>query len=637
MTTANLLVPAAQYLRKSTEHQQYSLENQSMAIKKYAESHGFRVVLTYFDAKTGLVFKQRGGLRQMLQDVVTGKTPYKIILVYDVSRWGRFQDTDESAHYEFLCKSSGVPVHYCAETFANDGALPSLIMKALKRTMAGEFSRELGVKVLAGHKRLARLGFRQGAIPGYGLRRMLVSASGTPKQELKDGERKSIATDRVILVPGPAPEVQVVKDIFRMFVSEKLCTNAIARELNSRSIPYIGGVTWTYQGVSAVLTAPKYTGCHVYGRTSIRLSTPRIKLPKSEWVLTPEAFEPLVDSSIFSEAQKIVRARTCNKSDQELLDGLRALLASKGRLSRPVIRDCAEVPAPSTYGYRFGSLQRAYELIGYGHPDQFGPEDLRRRTTGLRDELITRIAAMFPDEVSITRPGGRWRRRLQLPSGLMVSVLIGRPIQRKCSVSWRIDPAKHEREFVTLLARLAKENRSFLDFHVLPNIDRAKSFHVSLADPWLNRGRPLSGLSTFCEVVARHDGRDHGTGDERSSGDGQYHGDFRLDQRIDRSDGDGGGAGVDCHQSADGDDRAWHDPAVHCHGHIHRRNHTGSDAERALDFDSCSGGDDQQHDGHGGTRQHANGGDDDHRHQFWDGECNRDAGGESGGAGVDCD
>src|SRR5438132_935681 len=137
-------IPAAQYVRRSTEHQQYSLENQSIAIEKYAESHGFRVVLTYFDAKTGVVFKQRGGLRQMLQDVVAPATPYKAILVYDVSRWGRFQDADESAHYEFLCKSGGVPVHYCAETFSNDGSLPSLIMKALKRTMAGEYSRELG-------------------------------------------------------------------------------------------------------------------------------------------------------------------------------------------------------------------------------------------------------------------------------------------------------------------------------------------------------------------------------------------------------------------------------------------------------------------------------------------------------------
>src|SRR5579863_4954051 len=134
----NLLVPAAQYLRMSTEYQQYSLENQSTAIQKYAEAHGFEVVRTYSDAaKRGVVIKHRTALLQLLKDVVDGTAPYRAVLVYDVSRWGRFQDIDEAAHYEFVCKLAGVPVIYCAETFSNDGTLPSLIMKALKRTMAG--------------------------------------------------------------------------------------------------------------------------------------------------------------------------------------------------------------------------------------------------------------------------------------------------------------------------------------------------------------------------------------------------------------------------------------------------------------------------------------------------------------------
>src|ERR1700704_4112924 len=149
--TANQLVPAAQYLRMSTEHQQYSLENQSTAIQRYADLQGFEVVRTYSDAaKSGLVLRHRIGLRQLLQDVVSGSPEYRVILVYDVSRWGRFQDTDESAHYEFLCKSAGVRVEYCAEEFENDGSLLSSIVKNLKRAMAGEFSRELSTKVLAG-------------------------------------------------------------------------------------------------------------------------------------------------------------------------------------------------------------------------------------------------------------------------------------------------------------------------------------------------------------------------------------------------------------------------------------------------------------------------------------------------------
>ena len=208
---------AAQYLRMSTEHQQYSIDNQGLAIREYAEIHGFNIVRTYEDpGRSGLLLRNRLGLQQLLSDVVNGKADYSAVLVYDVSRWGRFADNDEAAHYEFLCRRAGIQVHYCAEQFANDGSVSSSILKALKRTMAAEYSRELGVKVYARKKRLVQLGFRVGGQAGYGLRRMLLSADGAHKQFLEDGERKSLMTDRVILVPGPAAEIEIVRRMFQM-------------------------------------------------------------------------------------------------------------------------------------------------------------------------------------------------------------------------------------------------------------------------------------------------------------------------------------------------------------------------------------------------------------------------------------
>ena len=499
--TANQLVPAAQYLRMSTEHQQYSLENQSTAIRSYAESHSFEIVRTYSDsAKSGLVLRRRTGLQQLLQDVVAGSSGYRVILVYDVSRWGRFQDTDESAHYEFLCKSAGVPVHYCAETFANDGTLPSLIMKALKRTMAGEYSRDLGVRVFAGMKRLALLGFKAGGIAGYGLRRMLVSASGVPKQELSLGERKSIATDRVILVPGPPNEVQTVKDIYRMFISEKRSFCSIARKLNSNGVPRPGHARWDFSGVRTILTHPKYNGCAVFGRISKKLNTPAVKVPKSEWILMPGAFEPIVDPVTFAGVQKVLGQHRCQRTDEELLDDLRRLLASEGRLSFNLIKDSPDVMAPGTYGKRFGSLRNAYRLIGYGHPERLGGPDTRLRTMALRKELITQIAAMFPDDVSIVSPGLHSRSRLRLFDRITVSVLIVRSaLVYKTTRRWIVEPVRHERRFVTLLARLDESNRAIVDFYVFPNIDRSKPFQIG--DSWLTCGKRLSELSELRAVV----------------------------------------------------------------------------------------------------------------------------------------
>lgn len=56
------LIPAAQYLRMSTEHQQYSIENQAHVLGLYAAKHGFEVIHSYIDAgKGGLVLKDEGG------------------------------------------------------------------------------------------------------------------------------------------------------------------------------------------------------------------------------------------------------------------------------------------------------------------------------------------------------------------------------------------------------------------------------------------------------------------------------------------------------------------------------------------------------------------------------------------------
>src|SRR5580700_10398381 len=182
-------VSAAQYLRVSTERQQYSLEFQSARIAQYAQENGFEICQTYCDeAKSGLEIRRRQGLSQLLQDVVGAKQSYKVVLVYDVSRWGRFQDPDEAAHYEFLCKAAGVPVYYCAETFSNDSTLPNAVMKALKRAMAGEYSRELSQRTERAKRIVAERGFRAGGAAGYGLRRMLVSSDRTPKRLLVHGE-----------------------------------------------------------------------------------------------------------------------------------------------------------------------------------------------------------------------------------------------------------------------------------------------------------------------------------------------------------------------------------------------------------------------------------------------------------------
>jgi len=125
-------VRAAQYVRMSTDHQKYSTENQAEAIAEYAKARGMEIVRTYADeGKSGLNIGGRGGLQLLINDVETHNTDFEVVLVYDVSRWGRFQDSDEAAFYEYLCRRAGLKVVYCAEPFDNDGTPIATIVKSV--------------------------------------------------------------------------------------------------------------------------------------------------------------------------------------------------------------------------------------------------------------------------------------------------------------------------------------------------------------------------------------------------------------------------------------------------------------------------------------------------------------------------
>ena len=196
-------IQAAIYVRMSTESQNYSTDHQRAKIYEYALSKRIQVVREYVDeGKSGLDIRRRTGLRNLIDDVQSGKADFKLIIVYDVSRWGRFQDVDEAAYHEHTCWRAGIKVVYSGEQFSDDGTPLGALMKSIKRMMAAEYSRELSAKTFNAQCRFTEIGFKQGGHAGYGLRRLALTTEGTPRRVLEYGEAKGAVTDRVILIPA---------------------------------------------------------------------------------------------------------------------------------------------------------------------------------------------------------------------------------------------------------------------------------------------------------------------------------------------------------------------------------------------------------------------------------------------------
>ncbi|MFA4900705.1 MAG: recombinase family protein [Brevundimonas sp.] len=475
------VVRAAQYVRMSTEHQKYSTENQAEAIAAYAARRGFEIIRTYEDAgKSGLRMDGRAGLQKLIADVRNGLTDFNAILVYDVSRWGRFQDSDESAYYEFICREAGLAVHYCAEQFENDGSLSATVIKSMKRAMAGEYSRELSAKVFAGQCRLITLGYRQGGPAGYGLRRQLVDEHGKPKAILSRGEHKSFQTDRVILTPGPPEEVEVVRRLYRLFVLQQRSETEIAAQLNAEGLVTDRGQPWTRASVHQVLTNEKYIGNNIFNRSSFKLKAKRVTNTPDMWVRKDGAFEGIVDPDFFDAAQRIIQGRCARFTDEELLAKLTQLLERRGALSGIVIDEFDDMPSSSVYRHRFGSLLHAYQLIGYSPGRDYRYIEANRAIRAMHPDVMASVLGGLADA------GGQ---AVSADDGLVTindeftaSIVIARCLETPAGgLRWKIRIDQGLRPDITIAVRLEPGNVDVRDYYLLPWIEFGCDPSVRLA------------------------------------------------------------------------------------------------------------------------------------------------------------
>lgn len=476
MPIAARLIPVAQYIRMSTDRQDLSVEMQRSANAAFARLRGYEIVRTYTDEGiSGVGIEKRIGLKALLAQVVAGLADFTVILVYDVSRWGRFQNNDEGAHYEFLCAEAGVQVEYSAESFANDGSVAATLLKALKRAMAAEYSRELSVKVALSHRRAAERGFWTGGSCGYGLRRQAVSRNGRLLGRHGFGDPKEQGA-HTRLVEGPPHEVATVRRIYRMYLKDGRSMREIARLLNAEGIASDRGRLWSGPMVHTVLTSEKYAGRMVRGRTRSALGGLAQAIDEKDWQVIEGAAPQIVSRRLWRAVQLEMRSRRAAPSRESLLDDLRRLgrkhacvtidvvrrygrhrharyyaefgslhravreagcavnatqvaaynrptrsyergeaaiaraehflvqlrgaLLRHGYLSHQLVKHSPDLPDPSTYAYHFGSLGRAYALVGYV-PEGKQATMIRRKTQWVTpneaEVLVVQADARFND------------------------------------------------------------------------------------------------------------------------------------------------------------------------------------------------------------------------------------------------
>ena len=458
---------AAIYVRMSTENQNYSTDHQRAKIHEYALDNGIEIVKEYVDeGKSGLDIRRRTGLSNLIHDVQSGKATFQLIIVYDVSRWGRFQDVDEAAYHEHTCRRAGIKVVYSGEQFADDGTPLGALMKSIKRTMAAEYSRELSAKTFNAQCRFTQFGYKQGGHAGYGLRRLAITKEGTPRRVLEYGEAKGAVTDRVILIPGPTHEAVTIRRVYALYLEQKLSEPAIARLLNDEGVPSEFGRPWTHSMVNSLLTNLKYCGTLAFNRKSCKLSSRRTANPSDQWVINEGAVEPLISPSLFAKARDERARRLRRYTLDELLSLLQTCHKRHGKVNAKIIAADPLMPDPQLFVRGFGSLIAAYDAAGLDRcPSYVFVETKRVIATRLRD-LFEEVAS-HSRSAGVTVDDSEAPHRLIINDSVCVKVEIAtRRRPKKGLVNWRVKPCSGA-DFV-ITARLHGDTHELIDYFLIP-------------------------------------------------------------------------------------------------------------------------------------------------------------------------
>ncbi|EOA2960729.1 MULTISPECIES: recombinase family protein [Enterobacterales] len=461
-------VRVAQYLRMSTNLQEFSLDNQAQFIKKYANEHNMEILYTYDDAgKSGVSTTGRHDFNKLVNDVLTKEINIDAVLVYDVSRFGRFKDPQEGIYYKYLLKMNNVDVIYCAENLPENSETETFILSSLMYA-AGAFSKNLSIKVFAGHVNLVKRGYYQGGKAGYGLKRKLLDNNNKHKMILAQGERKSLQTDRIVLVPGTKKEVELVKKIFNMFIFEGLNEYLIASRLNREGYRFSDKTEWTRGRIHSVLINSRYTGKYTYNRTSQKLKTKKIKNPENEWIEYNSFFKPIISEEKFKLAKEIIDNRSVKMSNEKILDCLRKILSKHGKISGFIIDEEDSSPSSSVIANRFGGLLNAYKLIDYTPERDYQYLEINSYLRKKHCDIVKKIKnEILSSEVKILE-----NKLITVNKALNFSIVLSRC--KKIGSNrhrWIVRLDRSLNPEISIIARMNSLNTEPIDYYILPSID----------------------------------------------------------------------------------------------------------------------------------------------------------------------
>ena len=290
---------AVGYLRRSTDKQEQSLEDQKREILAFGQKEGFELVGWYTDnAISGAFSENRSQFQTMIQAAQITPRSFDFIIVYDVSRFSR-GDNVEVGYYLYILRKAGVDVLYVKENLKGDDV--DEILRPVFQFNANLYLKSLSRDTIRGQVTSAKEGrFLGGPIP-YGYKRIIgLDSKATLALDTED-------------------KVKVVQRIFDSYIHKEMGCRQIAETLNREKVPSPRGGNWVPSCIREILLNPVYYGAYTWNRRTLSKfhsvrngqaeKRPRIhqekieKNPESEWFVKENAYPLIITKNLWLAAQ----------------------------------------------------------------------------------------------------------------------------------------------------------------------------------------------------------------------------------------------------------------------------------------------------------------------------------------------
>ncbi len=301
-SNGHALVPAVGYLRRSSDKQEASIQQQREAIERYAAEHGYKVVRWYIDdAISGDDTDKRLEFQRMIQDAER-VGDFKAVLCWDQDRFGRF-DSVEAGRWIYPLRKAGVYLDTIAQGKINWNDFAGRMMYGIVQEGKHQYLRDLSRNATRGLIAKASRGEWPAGRPPLGF----------------------ATDDDGRLIFGPQSDVELVQRIFRDYHGG-MSLQGLVDALNRDGMTTSQGGNWYRSTLRGILTNQLYVGDFVWNTRcqskyngirngEVTSEFKRGQTNESDWISIRDNHPAIVKREVFDAVQQRLSERKSRKGE----------------------------------------------------------------------------------------------------------------------------------------------------------------------------------------------------------------------------------------------------------------------------------------------------------------------------------